>query len=177
MLYPINRRTVANYRKAFQPSRAKSAPIDARLVELRQKHGDKLPAWQPQTREMRALWQWVESRRMLVQQKVRLTNRSAVALKNYYPQVLDWFEDKDTQVFCAVVKQYPDLKSAQAATAEDLTQFFPTHQVIRRSAINRRIGQIATSGIPLTEDPGIVEPMQLILLIGLFLADRLYLNQ
>lgn len=30
----------------------------------------------------------------------------------------------------------------------------------RRSAITRRLGQIATSGIPLTEDAGIVEPMQ-----------------
>lgn len=161
VLYPINPRTVANYRKAFQPSRAKSDPIDARiLVELLQKHGDKIPAWQPESREMRALRQWVESRRMLIQEKVRLTNRLTAALKNYYPQVLDWFEDKDTQVFCAFVKQYPDLKSAQAATAQELTQFFRSHQVIRRSAVIRRIKQIAASGIPLTEDPGIVEPMQ-----------------
>ena len=35
VLYPSNPRTVANYRKAFQPSRAKSDPVDARiLVEL-----------------------------------------------------------------------------------------------------------------------------------------------
>jgi hypothetical protein len=46
VLFPINPRTVANYRKAFQPSRAKSDPVDARLlVELMQKHGDKLEVW------------------------------------------------------------------------------------------------------------------------------------
>lgn len=161
VLYPINPRTVANYRKAFQPSRAKSDPIDARiLVELLQKHRDKLPAWQPESAQMRALRQWVESRRMLVGEKVRLTNRLTAALKNYYLQVLDWFEDKDTEVFCAFLERYPTLKAAQAATAQELTQFFRCHHVIRRSAITRRINQIAASGIPLTEDPGIVEPMQ-----------------
>lgn len=161
VLYPINPRTVANYRKAFQPSRAKSDPIDAQiLVELLQKHGDKIPAWQPEHPAMRALRQWVESRRMLVQEKVRLTNRITAALKNYYPQVLEWFEDKDTQVFCAFVEHYPELKAAQAATAQELTAFFRRHQVIRWSAITRRIQQIATSSLPLTEDAGIVEPMQ-----------------
>jgi transposase len=161
VLYPINPRTVANYRKAFQPSRAKSDPVDARiLVELLLKHGDKLPVWKPESAEMRALRQWVESRRMLVGEKVRLTNRITAALKNYYPQVLDWFEDKDTRVFCNFVECYPTLQAAQAATTEDLTQFFRTHHAARRSAITRRLKQIATAGIALTEDPAIVEPMQ-----------------
>jgi transposase len=97
---------------------------------------------------------------MLVGEKVRLTNRLIAALKNYYPQVLDWFEDKDTQVFCEFLERYPTLKAAQAATAEELTQFFRSHRVIRRSAITRRIEQIAASGIALTEDSAIVEPMQ-----------------
>lgn len=161
VLYPINPRTVANYRKAFQPSRAKSDPVDARiLVELLQKHPDKIAPWQPESPQMRALRQWVESRRMLVGEKVRLTNRLTAALKNYYPQVLEWFEDKDTQVFCAFVEHYPELKAAQAATAKELTAFFRSHQVIRRSAITRRLEQIAGSGIALSEDPGIVQPMQ-----------------
>ena len=122
---------MANYRKAFQPSRAKSDPVDARiLVELLLKHGDKLPVWKPETAEIRALRQWVESRRMLVGEKVRLTNRIIAALKNYYPQVLNWFEDKDTRVFCEFVKRYPTVTAAQAATAAELTQFFRTHGVV-----------------------------------------------
>lgn len=161
VLYPINPRTVANYRKAFQPSRATSDPIDAQiLVELLRQHQDKLPAWRPESSQMRVLRQWVESRRMLVGEKVRLTNRLTSALKNYYPQVLDWFEDKDTQVCCDFLECYPTLKAAQAATPTELAQFFRNHRVIRRSAMARRIEQIASSGIPLTEEPGIVEPMQ-----------------
>lgn len=160
VLFPINPRTVSNYRRAFQPSRAKSDPVDAKiLIDLLLKHRDKIPPWQPASAEIRALRQWTESRRMLVGEKVRLTNRITAALKNFYPQVLDWFEDKDTQVFCEFLNQYPDLQSAQAASADELRQFFKSHKVIRHSAINRRIAQIQTAGPPLTQDPGIVEPM------------------
>ena len=92
---------------------------------------------------------------MLVGEKVRLTNRITASLKSYFPQVLDWFEDKDTLVFCNFVEQFDDVKAAQAATAEELTQFFQTHQVVRRSTINRRIQQIQDAGPPLTEDEAI----------------------
>lgn len=161
VLFPINPRTVSNYRRAFQPSRAKSDPVDAKiLIDLLLKHQDQILPWQPASSKLRALRQWTESRRMLVGEKVRLTNRITSALKNFYPQVLDWFEDKDTQVFCEFLSHYPDLPSAQAASADELTEFFKGHKVIRRSAITRRIAQIHTSGPSLTEDPGIVEPMQ-----------------
>jgi transposase len=90
VLGPINPRTVANYRKAVQPSRAKSNPIDAKLiVELMQRHSDKLDIWSAGCSKHRALRQWVESRRMLGGEKVRLTNRITAALKSYFPQVLD----------------------------------------------------------------------------------------
>jgi transposase len=161
VLVPINPRTVANYRKAFQPSRAKSDPVDARiLVELMQKHEDKLEIWVANCPNHRALRQWVESRRMLVGEKVRLTNRITAALKSYFPQVLDWFEDKDTFVFCEFLEQFPDIKASQSATPEVLTQFFHAHHVVRQTAIARRIQQIQDAGPPLTEDVAIVVPFQ-----------------
>ena len=161
VLFPINPRTVANYRKAFQPSRAKSDPVDARiLVELMQKHSDKLEAWVAGCSQTRALRQWVESRRMLVQEKVRLTNRIIASLKSYFPQVLDWFEDKDTFVFCDFLQCFPDVQSAQAATTQQLTVFFQTHAVVRRTAIARRLQQIQEAGPPLTPDEAIVVPAQ-----------------
>lgn len=146
VLFPINPRMVANYRKAFQPSRAKSDPVDARLlVELIQKHDDKLDAWVAGCPKHRALRQWVESRRMLVGEKVRLTNRITASLKSYFPQVLDWFEAKDTQVFCEFIEQFTDVKAAQADTPETLTQFFRAHRVVRHSTTTRRLQQIQDS--------------------------------
>jgi transposase len=161
VLFPINPRTVANYRKAFQPSRAKSDPVDARLlVELMQKHPEKLECWVPGCPQTLTLRQWVESRRMLVGEKVRLTNRITASLKSYFPQVLDWFEDKDTLVFCSFMEQFPSVIDAQAATPQQLTQFFRSHQAGRKSAINRRIQQIQEAGPPLTCDDAIVVPAQ-----------------
>lgn len=161
VLFPVNSRTVANYRKAFQPSRAKSDPVDARLlVELMQKHPEKLEQWVAGCPKTRALRQWVESRRMLVGEKVRLTNRIIASLKTYFPQVLDWFEDKDTFVFCAFIEQFPSVNAAQSATPDQLAQFFRSHQAGRKSAIMRRIQQIQDAGTPLTRDQSIVVPAQ-----------------
>jgi hypothetical protein len=48
VIYPVNPQTVAKYRQAFAPSRAKADPTDAQiLVELILKHPDKLNVWQP----------------------------------------------------------------------------------------------------------------------------------
>lgn len=58
-----------------------------------------------------------------------------------------------------LVEQYPTLKAAQAATSKELTLFSASHKVVRRSAINRRIEQIA-QGSSLTEDVAIAEPAQ-----------------
>jgi transposase len=162
VLYPINPRTVAKYRQAFKPSRAKDDPTDAALLaEILCKHRDRLHPWKPQSTEIRMLAQLVESRRILVGDKVRLTNRITASLKNYYPQVLEWFEDKDTQVFCDFILKYPTLKAAQGASADELTSFFHQHSVVRQSAIARRIEQIQT-GTALTEDKSVIESMQLL---------------
>jgi hypothetical protein len=70
--------------------------------------------------------------------------------------VLDWFEDKDTQVFCEFLERYPTLKTAQAAIAEELTQFFQQHRVIRRSAFglpSRRESLAGLSKLPLRAFP------------------------
>jgi transposase len=90
-----------------------------------------------------------------------LTNRITAALKGYYPQVLEWFEDKDTQVFCEFLTCYPSLQAAQAAPKAELEQFFRAHYVVQAKTINRRCEQIE-QGVVLTEDAGIVEPLQLL---------------
>ena len=162
VIYPINPRTVAKYRQAFTPSRAKDDPTDADLlVELLRKHRDKLRVWESGSIEIRKLTQLVESRRCLVEEKVRLTNRITAAMKNYYPQVLEWFEDKDTHVFCDFVERYPTLEAAQAASDDELKLFFKTHNVVRKTTISRRLSQIRTGQV-LTKDEGVIEPMQLL---------------
>src|SRR4030095_8524985 len=70
VLFPVNALTVARYREAFIPSRAKDDPTDAELqLELLLKHRDKLKPLQPQSPAMRALTQLVEHRRTLARAK------------------------------------------------------------------------------------------------------------
>ena len=83
VLFPINPLTLARYREAFTPSRAKDDPTDAELqLELLRTHRDKLQPLNPQSPTMRALAQLVEHRRRVVGDKVRITNRLTSTLKN-----------------------------------------------------------------------------------------------
>ena len=108
MLFPVNPFTLAQYREAFTPSHAKDDPTDAELqVELLLKHRDKLTPLSPQSPTLRALAQLVEHRRRLVGDTVRLTNRLTSALKNSFPHVLQWFQEKDTGTWCDFLQHWP----------------------------------------------------------------------
>jgi transposase len=158
VLYPVNPQTLARYRRALSPSRAKDDPTDAHLLlELVQRHAEKFKPWVPDRPEVRALAQLVEIRRTLVADKVRCTNRVIAALKNYYPQVLDWFEDKDTTVFCHFIQRWPTLQAAQRARKDTLYKFFTAHNVRYPKVIERRISTIKEAAVFVT-DAGVIEP-------------------
>ena len=157
VLFPVNALTVAKYRQAFTPSRAKDDPSDAELqLELLLKHRDKLQVLTPQGATMRTLDQLVGCRRRVVEDKVRLTNRLTSALKNYFPQVLSWFSDKDTTSFCDFLSQWPTFKAVHQARRATLERFFRQHHVQTR-VIAPRI-QAITSASPLTTDEGVITP-------------------
>lgn len=163
-LYPVNPQTLARYRRALRPSRAKDDPSDAQLlVELVMRHTEQFQPWTPDSAEVRALAQLVEMRRTLVADKVRCTNRLTAALKNYYPQILDWFEDKDTVIFCNFIKRWPNLEAAQRARENTLRQFFSSHNARYPEVIERRIQSIKTA-MAFTKDPGVIEPNRMLVL-------------
>jgi transposase len=135
VLYPVNPTTLSKYREAFCLSHAKDDPTDAELaLEVLIKHRDKLTALHPQSPAMRTLQRLVEQRRALVNDTVRITNRLTDALKQYFPQVLDWFRDKNTVVFCDFLTRWPTLKQAQRARKTRLTAFFTTCATPRSSS-------------------------------------------
>jgi len=162
VLFPVNPLTVAKYREAFTPSRAKDDPTDAELqVELLLKHRDKLTPLVPPSPTMRALAQLVEHRRRLVGDKVRLTNRLTSALKNYFPHVLPWFQEKDTAIFCDFLSRWPTLKAVQLARRATLESFFRAHHVRTADVITTRIEAIKNA-VALTTDEGVIAPHTLL---------------
>jgi transposase len=162
VLFPINPLTLARYREAFTPSRAKDDPTDAALqLELLLTHRDKLQPLNPQSPTMRALEQLVAHRRRVVGDKVRITNRLTSTLKNYFPQVLQWFQDKDTLIFCDFLSRWPTLKAAQLARRTTLETFFRDHHVRSADVITQRRHAIKTA-TPLTTDEGVIAPNALL---------------
>jgi transposase len=162
VLFPINPLTLARYREAFTPSRAKDDPTDAeRQLERLLTHRDKLQPLNPQSPTMRALEQLVDHRRRVVGDKVRMTNRLTSTLKNYFPQVLHWFQDKDTHIFCDFLSRWPTLKAAQLARRATLETFFRDHHVRSEDVIAQRL-QAIKAATPLTTDEGVLAPHALL---------------
>lgn len=166
-IFPINPATLAKYREAFQPSRAKDDPTDAELaVDILLRHPEHFKPLKPQSAEMRALATLVEQRRCLVSERTRITNRLRSALKQYYPQVLEWFEHIDTPLFCAFVKRWPTLTQAKRARANTLKRFFHEHHMYRKGIVESR-RQAINAASPLTLDDAVIVPyrMQVLILI------------
>jgi hypothetical protein len=150
VLFPVQPTALARDRLAFTPSRAKDDPTDAELaLELLLRHPEKLKRLQPESADMRALRRLVETRRTLVDDRVRLTNRMTHALKAYFPQVLTWFRDKDAAIFADFLERWPTLEAAQRARKETLADFFRSGNVRYKAAIERRIEAIRSES-PLT---------------------------
>jgi len=161
VLFPINPSMLAKYRQAFKPSRAKDDPTDAELaLDLLLRHRERFQPLKPQSVPMRKLCMLVEQRRRLVGDKTRYTNRLGNALKQYYPQALQWFEQRDTVVFCDFLTRWPTLIQVKRARKATLTTFFKVHNVRFERVIEARLCAIK-SATPLTRDMAVITAYQL----------------
>lgn len=165
VIFPINPSTVAKFRKAFTHSGAKDDPSDALLqAQLLQRHMDKFRPIFAEDTSIRTLARLVEGRRKLVQDRVDASNKVTALLKNYYPQPLDWFKEKDTAVFCDFIAKWPSLEDAKRARKASLVKFFNEHNSRYTKVNERRIEEIRTCKA-LTQDQGIIEPNKILVSI------------
>lgn len=161
VLYPINPSTLAKYRETFTPSGAKDDPTDAELaVDLMTRHAERFSPLKPQSVDMRKLIGLVELRGKFASDQGRVVNRLGDALKQYYPQVLEWFNEHNTVVFCDFLNQWPVLNQAKRARKASLERFFKSHHVSSSKLIEKRITAIKAA-LPLTSDPAVIEPHRL----------------
>ena len=164
VLFPINPSTLAKYREAFAPSHAKADPTDAQLaLELLLRYRAKLKPLAPQSVPMRMLLRLVEQRRRLVGDQTCISNRLTDALKQYFPDALGWFQDRDTLLFCDFLTRWPTLKQLKRARRATLLSFFHEHHVRSQARIDARLHAIK-SATPLTDDLAVIRPNQLLVL-------------
>jgi len=162
VLFPVNPRTLKRFREAFAPSGSKDDPIDAGLLlELLDKHEDRLHRWMPDDAETRAIARLVEARRKAVDLRTRLTNQLGAELKGYFPQALSWAGELDTQLATDFLQRWPTLQDVQRQKAQTIRKFYYGHNSRRAELIEQRIEEIRTA-IPLTTDPAIIETSVLV---------------
>ena len=170
VLCPVNPSTLAKYREAFTPGRAKDDQTDAELaLDLLVRHRDRFKRLKPQSVEMRTLACLVEQRRNLVNDKIRITNRLRNALKQYYPQMLEWFEHLDTGLVCDFITRWATLTQVKRARKSTLERFFHEHNLRFSHVLDARLKSIKAA-TPLTRDAAVITPYRLQALV---LADQL----
>jgi len=108
---PINPTTLAKYRTAFKPSKAKDDSTDAKFaLELMLRYPNNFPPLNQQSVNMRKLMFSVEHRRKVVDDKQRVVNQMINAIKQYYPQANEWFCKKDTHILCYFIARWPTIQ-------------------------------------------------------------------
>ena len=160
-LYPIHPTTLARYREAFSPSRAKDDPTDAAyLAELLHQHRDRLTAWTPDDPTTRTIQLLVEQRRRLVNDRTRFSNRLTAALKAYFPQALSWVPDLCTDLAEDFLTRWPTLTALQRARPATIEAFFRAHHS-HAALLARRLAEIKAA-TPLVTDPAVITAQTLL---------------
>ena len=143
ILYPVNPKTLARFREAFNTSGAKSDPGDSGLLlDLIRLHRDKLRPWVPEDADTRLLQMLVEERRALVDEVTRLTNRLQSTLKQYFPQALEWAGELDSRQALDFLTRWPTLESIRKAGAVAVEKFYRRHSVRNQDKIEQRVKAI-----------------------------------
>jgi transposase len=162
VIYPVNPRCLADFRRAFKVSGAKADPTDADLLsELGCKHHQRLRALVPEDLATRQLRFLVEARRDFVNKRTALANELTATLKSYYPLALEVVgENLEGPMGLEFLRRWPNLAKLQGAKPSVVRAFFYAHNSRSEEKIAARLEAINTA-VPLTEDPAIVGSLQL----------------
>lgn len=157
VVVPINPTTLSKYRKAFKPSGAKDDSTDAEIaLELMLRYPDIFTPLKPQSTDIRKLMYLVEQRKKLVNDKQRSVNQIINALKQYFPQAIEWFPKKDTHIFCNFISRWPTLQQAQKVHKATLRSFFNDNHIRNHLRVEKRINDVK-SALPLTNDEAVID--------------------
>jgi len=161
VLYPVHPSSLAKYRQTWHTSGAKDDPDDAALLlEMLDKHRDRLRRLEPDSDQTRTLRLLVEQRRKLVNEKTRQSNRLKAQLKQYFPQPLKWFTRVDTALVGELLERWPTLEKLQQADQRKLRSFLRQHRAGGAGRIESLCEQIRAA-VPATRDRAVIRAGEL----------------
>jgi transposase len=125
------------------------------------KHHDRLRAFQPEDPATRQLRFLTEARRGFVDQRTASLNQLSATLKCYYPLALELVGDNlEGPMGLEFLRRWPNLAKLQTAKPGTLRAFFYAHNSRSEEKIEQRLQAVKTA-VALTEDPAIVQSLQL----------------
>jgi transposase len=156
-IVPLNPRASKAYRTSLRLSGASTDPSDAALIcDFVFKHLDELGVWRPDDVQTRKIRLFCEQRRSLVDQRTALTHALSAALKEYFPQALQWFGET-SQHLRAFLIRWPALDQARLASVEELTGVLKASRRRKPAAVAKELFEKIRAAVPLTNDTAIIE--------------------
>lgn len=98
----------------------------------------------------------IEHRRKLIADHTRLTNRLTAALKEYFPQALEWAGELASLAACEFLRRWPTLEALQQAPRRQRRNFYRAHHRLNPQELEQRLAHIDTAR-PLTSDRAVVQ--------------------
>ena len=156
VLFPVHSTSMANYRKSFAPSGAKSDFRDADLIlDLLTRHPEKLKCLLPDTVETRKLQFLTEERRKLVDLHTSQVQYLINWLKQIFPQLLQWFDNPSTALVEDFLLRWPTLCDLQKASPKRVLKFLHQHNCRSDERNQQRLAEFRQA-IPATNDPALL---------------------
>jgi transposase len=156
VLFPVHSTTVANYRKTFTPSGAKSDSRDGDLIlDLLTKHPERFQRLQPDTVETRSLQFLTEERRKLVNLHTSQLQYLINWLKQIFPQILSWFDHPSSPLVEDLLLRWPTLPQLQKATPKTLLKFLQRHNCRSEERNQQRLAEFRQA-VAATHDPALL---------------------
>jgi hypothetical protein len=157
VLFAIHPTSLADYRKSFSPSGAKSDSVDGDLIlDYLVKHPEQLRCLRPDTVETRMLQFLTQERRKLVDTHTATLQGLIHWLKQVFPQILQWFADPSTPLVADLLTRWPTLQGLKNASPKTLRKFYYQHNCRSEDQIQQRLEQLGHA-IPATHDPAILQ--------------------
>jgi transposase len=148
-VFPVNPKISKAWRDGWSANGAKTDPGDARMLAhgLRQQHNSLRPLLfdSPLARELAIL---CADEKNLIQQRTALVNVLIAALKAYYPQALDWFDDWTSPTSHDFIISFPTPASLRAASKKRLVGFLKTHNIGLSPTWQSRVENARNDGAP-----------------------------
>jgi len=159
ILFPVNPKQLACYRKSYSNAGCKDDRSDAWLLaRMLWERKTQLKPWQPDDESTRTIARLCQSRRQLVDEQTRLTLQLTDQLKSYFPLALGLKTGRFfSPLLLELLRRWPDPRQLQRADRCLLHKIFKQHGRRNQEQREQLIDEIRSATL-LSRDRALIEP-------------------